>query len=46
LLYCAGRRHRGRPLVGAISPHPSWTRGSRSTSDCCHGPSLAPEHAF
>jgi hypothetical protein len=28
-----------------LSPILSWTRGSWSTSDCCHGPSLAPEHA-
>src|SRR5713226_9167833 len=28
-----------------LSPFFSWTRGSWSTSDCRHGPSLAPEHA-
>jgi hypothetical protein len=40
-----GRRHRGRFFLGAISPRISWTRGSGSTSDCCHGPFSAPEHA-
>ena len=34
----------GIPLV-RLSPIFSWTRGSWSTSDCCHGPSSAPEHA-
>jgi hypothetical protein len=34
----------GIPLV-RLSPLPSWTRGSWSTSDCRHGPSSAPEHA-
>ena len=28
-----------------LSPMRSWTRGSLRTSDCRHGPSLAPEHA-
>jgi hypothetical protein len=34
----------GNPLV-RLSPSLSWTRGSWSTSDCRHGPSLVPEHA-
>ena len=32
--------------IGASSPPSSWTRGSWSTPDCRHGPSLAPEHAL